>query len=442
VQACGPVYVLDDEQTGEQLIGESLPLVEVPDNGLGAQGLASDPPGLVYVLDDEQTGEQLIEDEVLDGSRTSSALLAGSADDRSSEQESMGSAPLGYSALATEPSENEVSDWPSGERRSAGRRGRETLPAALREVVDSGALNDNSDAPVQADKSGRQERAGVRREGQRPRATKVKSGALHRYSAAFVIVLVFVIAGVAAAAIAEVRGPVGKQTERSVAEDRAAAGDIALRTADFPSGWQVSTAGTIASRYGLGSVLVSSSVQGLWLADHRECEHALDAVDTAMISSESTTATAATQATASNSLHGSWQIADQVAFHSTSATAGAGIAETHSLMAQAGTRGCISAFWTAALQSGLPAGSVVNMTVSDLSLPKPIAGHVAWAMSMTGVETLTGAVVPIAYNIVAFDLGHVRVTFETSSKLATLPGSLDAKLLKALTARADKQSSR
>jgi hypothetical protein len=161
-----------------------------------------------------------------------------------------------------------------------------------------------------------------------------------------------------------------------------------------------------------------------------------------MISSESTTATAATQATASNSLHGSWQIADQVAFHSTSATAGAGIAETHSLMAQAGTRGCISAFWTAALQSGLPAGSVVNMTVSDLSLPKPIAGHVAWAMSMTGVETLTGAVVPIAYNIVAFDLGHVRVTFETSSKLATLPGSLDAKLLKALTARADKQSSR
>lgn len=340
--------------------------------------------------------------------------------------------------------------WPIGERRSFARQARKPLPAALQAVVASeSAQGDPGEQASKPTSSGQPSepadallgREAVHTEAKRELERANMPGVIRRYASAIAIVVLFVAAAGAAAGIAALRGPVNHPGVPRATLKRAA-NNVALKNSDFPLTWHVSNDALTAGSYGFGSVFNSPAVVKSWLATHPSCATGLNDVRAGMTASDGeTTAVAFTQATSSDPLGGSWQIADLVAFHSSSAQLRKDLATTRSALAAPGTRACIDRFWSAALLAGLPPGSSISLSVSQPPLPVLPGNPSTWVMAMGGTATVRNIALPFRFEVTSFAIGREQVSFVTSSKLAPLPLSLTQALLVVLATRAERQAS-
>ena len=222
--------------------------------------------------------------------------------------------------------------------------------------------------------------AGVYAETDKEPATGGKPGIIRRYASAIAIAVLFAAAGGAAAGIAVFRGPVSRPGLPSAAQDKAAANRIALRSRDFP------LLARLRSRFLRRLLRVRLGVRHTGgpelLARHQPCVcHRPQGVSAAVTASAgATTAEVATQATSSDSLDGSWQAADVVAFHTSAAELRDDLAAMRSLLAIRGARACIDRYWSAAALARLPAGSQLSLSVSRPATPvlpgRPPVRHV------------------------------------------------------------------
>jgi hypothetical protein len=256
-----------------------------------------------------------------------------------------------------------------------------------------------------------------------------------------VVVLLFVVAAGAAAGIAALRGPI-RPSSPTPAQERAAAKNVVLKASDFPAGWKVTSAASAASTagsYGVGSVLVTSSIVQFWLNVHPGCAVTLDTLSSAMMPfAGNSTAVASTAATNQSPLGGSWQITNAVSYRPTSAEVAAQTAAVRSVLAGPSKRACIGQFWAAALTAELPLGSQVAMTVSNPPVPPLTGNPPAWAMSMSGVAMVRHVAIPISFEMTGLAVGRAEVLFATSAKDAPLFSGLDRSLLGTLAARAQR----
>ena len=340
--------------------------------------------------------------------------------------------------------------WPIGERRSSARQARKPLPAALQAVVASDIAQSGLGEPAKPAASGQGPEptdallgtTGASAEADNEPGTGAKPGLLRRYASAIAIVVLFAAAGGAAAGVAALRGPVSRPGLPTAAQDKAAANRVVLKSGDFPSSWHVSTAGFSASSYGFGSVFATPAVLNAWLVTNPACATALEGVSAAVTASAgNTTAEAATQATSSGSLDGSWQTADVVAVHTSAAQLRNDLAAMGSLVADPSARACIDRYWSAALLAPMPAGSRLSLSVSQSAPPVLPGSPPAYVMSMGGTATVRGVTVPFRFEVTSFAVGREQVSFVSSSKLAPLPLNLDRSLLVVLATRAEQQAS-
>ena len=347
-------------------------------------------------------------------------------------------------------SDAEIPAWPVGERRSFARQARTPLPAVLQEVVAFDlAQVDPGEPASQPVASGQAPEptvtplggTGTSTAAGRGPGTGKKPGIVHRYGSAIAIVVLFVVAGGAAAGVAAFRGPVSQPGLATSPRYLAAANKVVLRAGDFPPPWHISNNGITASSYGLGSAFVRPAIVHSWLAAHSACATVIDAVSAAMLPPEgSETAVASTQAAAANPSGSSWQTVDTVVFRSSAAQARTDLTRLRSLIAEPSARACVSRFWTAALLAELPPGSQVAMTVSQPPIPVLPGNPSVWAMAMSGTSAVGHIALPIRFEVTSFAVGRAQVSFSSSSKVAPLPSSLNEGLLVTLATRAEKQA--
>jgi hypothetical protein len=380
------------------------------------------------------------------------AALVKQARQDSLTQDSTASAPPAPEADSRphqpEESTTEESPWPFGERRSAARQARKPLPAALQEAVAAGAAKDlestqassgdqKPTAKLQGSGGGTSTSGAVTSVGQT--ATSKRPGILRRYGSAIAIIVLFLAAAGAAAGIAAFRGPVAQPT---AAQDQAAANKAVLTSAYFPKAWRVSGASSPASIYGLASALVTPSTVQNWLAGHKTCSTELNAVSSAVTpSAGDVTAVAYSQASSTNPLGGPWQIADAVAFHTSTAQVRTDLGTMRSVLGQARAQRCVAQFLTAALQSQLPAGPKVTMSVSPRTFPKLPGRPLGWSLEVIGTVMVGQSSLPLRCQITSFAAGRAQVFFVVSSKGAALPGNLATRVLSTLATRAQRLTS-
>jgi hypothetical protein len=332
----------------------------------------------------------------------------------------------------------EETPWPIGERRSAARQARKPLPAALQAAVASGVTPPGSTASASQRSASRQDRGPVDglQDGSNPGTND--PGIIRRYASAIAVVAIFVAAGGAAAGIAALRGPIAPPATQTPAQDRAQANAAVLRARDFPAGWAVSV-GAASSSFGVGSVLVTPSIVHFWLTAHPGCATTLGALSSAMMPlAGSPTAVGSTHGVAGDRLGATWQIADVIAFHSTSAQVGSQVAFMRSLLAGPNATACVGQFWTAALLAELPPGSHVTMHVSPAAISGLPGNPPLWAMSMSGIATVRNVALPIFFEVAQLEAQRAEVTLVASAKVAPLTGGLDQRLLVRLATRAEK----
>ena len=341
--------------------------------------------------------------------------------------------------------------WPVGERRSIARQARKPLPAVLQAAVASDVTQVDPDAPASQPVTPKKlpEPAGAplgglgaSAEASRGPVTGRKPGVLRRYASAIAIVVVFVAAGGAAAGIAAFRGPIARPALPTPARDQVAADNVVLRSSDFPTSWHVSRTGITAGSYGVGSGLVTPAIVHSWLTAHQACASDLNSIKAALTASDrGATAVATAQASTSDSLGGSWTMANIVTVHSVPAQASTDLTAMRSLIKEPGARACLSQFWAASLLAELPPGSHVTTVVSPAQIPFLPENPPSWAMSMTSTATVRHIAVPFYFEFASFVTGRVQVSFATSSKLASLSRGLDESLLVTLAIRAERYSS-
>lgn len=341
--------------------------------------------------------------------------------------------------------------WPVGERRSIARQARKPLPAVLQAAVASDVTQVDPDAPASQPVTPKKlpEPAGAplgglgaSAEASRGPVTGRKPGVLRRYASAIAIVVVFVAAGGAAAGIAAFRGPIARPALPTPARDQVAADNVVLRSSDFPTSWHVSRTGITAGSYGVGSGLVTPAIVHSWLTADQACASDLNSIKAALTASDrGATAVATAQATTSDSLGGSWEMANIVTVHSVPAQASTDLTAMRSLIKEPGARACLGQFWAASLLAELPPGSHVTTVVSPAQIPFLPENPPSWAMSMTSTATVRHMAVPFYFEFASFVTGRVQVSFATSSKLASLSRGLDESLLVTLAIRAERYSS-
>ena len=340
------------------------------------------------------------------------------------------------------------SSWPFGERRSAARQARKPLPAALQEAVAAGTANDletaskaGPGAPKASEKTRGKGGGGggmVSSAGPELSAAR-RPGILRRYGSAIAIIILFLAAAGAAAGIAAFRGPVNPST---AAQDQAAADQAVLSADLFPNAWHVTSGAGAAGAYGLASALLTPSSVRAWLRGHGACSSRLEAVSAAMTpSAGDVTAVAYSQASTTNPLGGPWQIADAVAFHTSAEAVRTDIDTMRSVLAQAQTQRCVAQFLTAALQSQLPTGPKVTLTVAPRTFPPLPGSPFGWALEVIGSVSVGQSSLPLRCQITALASGRAEVLFVVSSKGAALPGNLATRLLSTLAARTERQAS-
>ena len=245
-------------------------------------------------------------------------------------------------------SNTEDPSWPVGERRSIARQARKPLPAVLQAAVasdvaqvDPGAPASQPVAPTKLPEptGALPGGAGANAEASRGPVTGKKPGILRRYASAIAIVVVFVAAGGAAAGIAAFRGPITRPALPTPARDQVAADDVVLRSSDFPTSWLVSKTGITAGSYGVGSGLVTPAIIHSWLTADQACASDLNSIRAALTASDGGAAAVATaQATTSDSLGASWEMANIVTVHSVPAQASTDLTAMRSLIKDPGAR--------------------------------------------------------------------------------------------------------
>ncbi len=340
----------------------------------------------------------------------------------------------------------EESPFAFGERRSAARQARKPLPAALQEAVAAGVAQDLNEA---ASDSGGQSPRSAESQGGKGETTKGATGGkdsgakppgiIRRYGSAIAIVVLFLAAGGVAAGIAAFRGPVTPPGPSTVVQDQAASNSAVLTSAQFPVGWQATTAKSAPSSFGLSSPLVSPGVVQTWLAGNKACSADLNAVSSAMTPSVgNVTAVAYSQASTTNPLGGQWNIADAIAFHTSAGEVNSDVARMQSVLTKASAQSCVARFWSASLQAQLPSGSLVMMTVMPRAMPELARKPNGWAMQMQGTETVGQTSIPLRCQVTSFAEGRAQVYFVVSSKGAALPELTAARVLVALATRADR----
>ncbi len=348
-------------------------------------------------------------------------------------------------------SNTEDPSWPLGERRSFARQARKPLPAALQAAVASEVAQADPGTPALQPVASKDipepagallGGAGANTEASRGPVTGKKPSILSRYASAIAIVAVFVAAGGAAAGIAAFRGPINRPALPTPARDQVAADGVVLRASDFPPSWHVSKTGITAGSYGVGSGLVTPAIVHAWLTTHQACVSDLDSVSAALTASDGdATAVATSQATTSDSLGASWEMANIVTFHSVASQASTDLTAMRSLINEPSARACLSQFWAASLLAGLPPRSHVTTVVSPAQISFLPEDPPLWAMSMTGTATVRQIAIPFYFEFASFVTGRVQVSFATSSKLASLSRGLDESLLVTLAIRAERYSS-
>ncbi|MGA3353481.1 MAG: hypothetical protein ABSD85_09895 [Acidimicrobiales bacterium] len=448
-----PVAVATPAETAEVLSDEPTEKPDgggtVPETQLEPDALDADTVAQAQVPRDSLFETTLIDDLVAEAlvsldSPPANLVVEEAATEASAAPDSLEA----ESAHDTEDVVIEETPFPFGERRSAARQARKPLPAALQEAVAAGAAQDLNEsgsqpAPGQSPyspegKPGKGDAATATAGGKDPGNTK-PPGVVRRYGSAIAIVVLFLAAGGVAAGIAAFRGPVNPPGLSTVAQDQAAANGAVLTSAEFPAAWRWSGAKSTANSFGLGSPLVTPAIVQSWLAGNKACSADLNAVTAAMTPTVGdVTAVAYSRAGTTNPLGGPWQIADAIAFHTSTGQVSSDLARMQAVLAKQRAQRCVARFWSATLQSQLPTGSLVMVTVSPRSVPQLAGKPAGWAMEMQGTETVGQTSIPLRCQISSFAAGRAQVYFVVSSRGAALPAVTAAKALNALGTRAER----
>jgi hypothetical protein len=253
--------------------------------------------------------------------------------------------------------------------------------------------------------------------------------------------VLFIAAGGIAAGIAAFRGPDASNNLSRLPGQATAASLVTLKAKDLPSTWHVLNSGSLANSYGIGSLFATPAIVHAWNATHSSCAAVINQVGAAMLSTVGpSTVTARTLAATEDPLGGSWQVADTVAVRASPAQASSGLAALSTAFENPVADDCVARLWTASLVPKLPAGSVLNMRVSQPPIPVLPGNPVVWAMAMSGTATIRHSVVPFRFEVLTFAAGRIEVAFSASSKLGPLPSNLDNSLLVTLAMRAEHQA--